>query len=64
MIWDDINLIIYIYGFLLWYTLVLGESQFSIAMLNYQRVWFMGIVSLYLVGGFNHLEKYESQWEG
>ena len=51
-------------GFLLWYTLVLGESQFSIAMLNYQRVWFMGIVSLYLVGGFNHLEKYESQWEG
>ena len=58
MIWDDINLIIYIYGFLLWYTLVLGESQFSIAMLNYQRVWFMGIVSLYLVGGFNHLEKW------
>ena len=57
MIWDDINLIIYIYVFLLWYTLVLGESQFSIAMLNYQRVWFMGIVSLYLVGGFNHLEK-------
>ena len=44
-------------GFLLWYTLVLGESQFSIAMLNYQRVWFMGIVSLYLVGGFTHLEK-------
>jgi hypothetical protein len=26
-------------------------------MLNYQRV-------LILVGGFNHLEKYESQWEG
>ena len=22
------------------------------------------MVNLYLVGGFNHLEKYESQWEG
>jgi hypothetical protein len=21
-------------------------------------------ISIYLVGGFNHLEKYESQWEG
>jgi hypothetical protein len=22
------------------------------------------LVNKYLVGGFNHLEKYESQWEG
>jgi hypothetical protein len=22
------------------------------------------MVPLYLLGGFNHLEKYESQWEG
>ena len=24
----------------------------------------MAIDYIYLVGGFNHLEKYESQWEG
>ena len=22
------------------------------------------LIAIYLVGGFNHLEKYESQWEG
>ena len=27
------------------------------------RIWFVEAL-LYLVGGFNHLEKYESQWEG
>jgi hypothetical protein len=25
---------------------------------------FTGKQTIYLVGGFNHLEKYESQWEG
>ena len=24
----------------------------------------LAATSLYLVGGFNHIEKYESQWEG
>ena len=26
--------------------------------------WYLCIYNKYLVGGFNHLEKYESQWEG